>query len=78
MKKTTKEIAMAKKIEASIMLLIEKENEKAASLAKAADAARGSGNWEAAGQLCTQLASCWAYRDGLYAAKLSAFMHTIH
>jgi len=78
MSKMTKAQAMAKKIEDSIMLLIEQENEKAASLAKAADTARGAGNWEAAGQLCTQLASCWAYRDGLYAAKMAAFFHTIH
>jgi hypothetical protein len=40
--------------------------------------ARASGNWEAAGQLCTQLASCWAYRDGLYAAKMAAMMETFN
>jgi hypothetical protein len=69
---------MAKKIELIILAKIEEQNEKAASLAKAADTARASGNWEAAGQLCTQLASCWAYRDGLYAAKLAAMMETFN
>jgi hypothetical protein len=78
MKNTTKAKAMAKKIELIILAKIEEQNEKAASLAKAADMARSSGNWEAAGQLCTQLASCWAYRDGLYAAKMAAMMETFN
>jgi hypothetical protein len=73
MTKMTKVQAMAKKIEDGIMLKIENENTKAFDLAKAADAARKAGNWEAASQLCNQLATCWAYRDGLYAAKIVAF-----
>ena len=78
MKNTTKAKAMARKIELIIMAKIEEQNEKASSLAKAADMARASGNWEAAGQLCTQLASCWSYRDGLYAAKMAAMMETFN
>jgi hypothetical protein len=77
MSKMTKAQEMAKKIEDRIMELIEEQNVKAQDIAKAADAARGNGNWEAAGQLCTQLASVWAYRDGLYAAKMVAYFNTL-